>query len=59
MLGLLKVSFAPQVYEKDNVSAQQVWSLPQVLEIGKTPPKLIFNHPRSSIKPGSALDPKI
>ncbi len=28
-----------------------------MLKIGKTPLKLIFNVPRSSIKPESALDP--
>ena len=32
---------------------------PQGLEKGKTPTEIIFNNPRSSIKPGSAPDPTI
>ncbi len=30
---------------------------PAGLETGETPPQIIFNNPRSSIKPGSAPDP--
>ena len=37
----------------------QVWLSKGWLEIGKTFPQIIFNNPRSSIKPGSAPDPYI
>ncbi len=29
----------------------------KLIEIGKTPPKIIVNNPRFSMKPGSASDP--
>ena len=53
---LVQVSFAPLGQERDQDKALQGQSSLQGLEVEKTPPQIIFNNPRSSIKPEIAPD---